>query len=330
MTRLAIVCPGRGSYVEAAMGTLPAEHPWVREAEELRAELGLTSLLGLDRAERFRAAEHLRPANVSPLIYLISMLDAAEAAERGRTVAVAGNSMGWYTALAVGGALSFRDGLRLVQEMSLLQEQLAGGGQLLYPLVDEEWRIDGERVARVESALASSGGRAQHSIHLGSHAVLAGDDAGIRHLLDALPPVDQGRVRYPLRLVQHGPYHTRFVESVSARARERLADLEFARPRTTLIDGKGRRHTPWSADVRVLRDYTFGAQVTEPYDLASSLRVLLREYAPDRIVLPGPGNTLGGVVGSAVVRERWRGVDGKSAFVRMQAGDSPLVDSMRR
>ena len=56
MTRLAIVCPGRGSYVEAAMGTLPAEHPWVREAEELRAELGLTSLLGLDRAERFRAA----------------------------------------------------------------------------------------------------------------------------------------------------------------------------------------------------------------------------------------------------------------------------------
>ena len=40
-----------------------------------------------------------------------------------RAVAVAGNSLGWYTALAVGGALSFEDGFRLVQVMSLLQHE---------------------------------------------------------------------------------------------------------------------------------------------------------------------------------------------------------------
>ena len=57
------------------------------------------------------------------------MLDAQTAMTEGRCVAVAGNSMGWYTALAVTGALDFDDGFRLVQEMSLLQEELRGGGQ---------------------------------------------------------------------------------------------------------------------------------------------------------------------------------------------------------
>jgi malonyl CoA-acyl carrier protein transacylase len=330
MTRIAIVCPGRGSYTETAMRTLPAEHAWVQSAEAMRRERGLESLLALDHAEKLRAADHLRPANVSPLIYLISMLDAAAAAARDDVVAVAGNSMGWYTALAVAGALSFEDGLRLVQEMSLLQEEVRGGGQLLYPLVDEDWRPAPARRALVDDALASSGGHALPSIELGGYAVLAGDDQGLRHLQERLPSVEVGRVRYPMRLVQHGPYHTPFVAGVAERAAARLADLEFRRPTTTLVDGFGRRHSPWSADVALLRSYTLGAQVTEPYDLAASLRVLLREFAPDRVVLPGPGNTLGGVVGQALVRERWRGIDSRAAFTAAQASDAPPVESMRR
>jgi 2-oxoisovalerate dehydrogenase E1 component len=34
----AIVCPGRGSYTEASLGSLPEAHDWVRQAERLRAE----------------------------------------------------------------------------------------------------------------------------------------------------------------------------------------------------------------------------------------------------------------------------------------------------
>ena len=328
--RVVVVCPGRGSYTADQMGTLPKDHPWVAEAEALRRELDLPSLLELDGAERFSGAQHLRPANVSPLIYLISMLDAAKAAESGRVVAVAGNSMGWYTALAVTGALSFSDGLRLVQHMSLLQEEVTGGGQLLYPVVDDAWRPDPERVAVVEAALASSNGRAQPSIDLGGYRVLAGDDEGMRHLKQALPAIDVGRARYPLVLMQHGPYHTRFVEEVSRRAHEVLADLAFGRPSATLIDGFGRRHGPATADVDELRAYTFGAQVTRPYDLAASLRVALREFAPDRVVLPGPGNTLGGIVGQALIREGWKGVHDRDGFIALQAGDGAVVESMRR
>ncbi|HYM52581.1 MAG TPA: ACP S-malonyltransferase, partial [Candidatus Dormibacteraeota bacterium] len=66
--RAVIVCPGRGAYTAAALGSLRADHAKVQRAEELRAGYALEPLLALDGAERFEPARHLRPANASPLI----------------------------------------------------------------------------------------------------------------------------------------------------------------------------------------------------------------------------------------------------------------------
>lgn len=326
------LCPGRGSYTEATLRSLPADEPLVARAEAVRAEFGLESLAALDCANRFEPARHLAPANVSPLIYVKTMLDLERAARSYELVAIGGNSMGWYTALAAAGALSFEDGMRLVQRMSLLQEELASaanaGGQVIYPIVDDEWRVDSARTTSLETAVASSNGQSFPSIRLGGYRVLAGSNAGIAHLLKALPPVRVGKVTYPFRLAQHGPYHTHLAEPVSQAARIALAGLEFTTPRTTLIDGRGRRHTPWSTDVAALLEYTFGAQVSTPYDFTSTVRVALREYAPDRLVLPGPGNTLGGVVGQVLCEERWQGLHSKADFLVAQSSPQPLVDSM--
>jgi malonyl CoA-acyl carrier protein transacylase len=332
--RAALLCPGRGSYGERSLGSLPGSHAWVSLADRLRAERELEPLSALDRAERFEPARHLRPADVSPLIYLVSMLDGA-AVTAGpdapyRPVCVAGNSMGWYTALALAGALSFEDGFRLVQEMSLLQEEGSPGGQVIHPVVDEEWRRDAELEASVRAALAGAAGQAFPSIRLGGYEVLAGSPEGVSHLLAALPRTTRGGTTYPLRLAQHGPYHTPLAREVAERARGALADLAFRRPRVALIDGRGRRHTPWSADVDLLRDYTLGEQVTTPYDVTASVRVALREHAPERLVLPGPGNTLGGVSGQILAAEGWRGIRSRADFDAVQAGDAPIVDSLRR
>jgi [acyl-carrier-protein] S-malonyltransferase len=331
--RIAILCPGRGSYSERTLRSLPDGHPWVERADALRRESGLPALSDLDRAAKFDSRTHLAPENVSPLIYLVSMIDAAARMQEDECVAVAGNSLGWYTALAVAGALDFDDGFRLVQEMSILQkEQQAahGGGQILHPLVDDHWRQDPERAHEIESALQSAGGEAFRSIDLGGYAVLAGSEAGVAHMLATLPKVKVGSTLYPFRLMQHGAYHTPLVASVAERARERLSGLHFQRPRTTLIDGRGVRSTSWSADVDGLRDYTFGAQITTPYDFALSVRVALREHAPDHLVCPGPGNSLGGPVGQIVVGEGWRGVHSKEDFQRLQESDAPILISMRR
>lgn len=330
MTRAAIVCPGRGSYTERSLGSLPGDHPFVEQADAIRAEYDLPSCRELDAASAFKSSLHLRPANVSALIFLVSMIDGEAARADYEICAIAGNSMGWYTALAMGGALSFADGFRLVQEMALLQEQHEEGGQILFPLVDEEWRADPAAVEAVQSLLEQHPGELFPSIKLGGYAVLAGTEAGLRIALDTLPKVKLGGTPYPFRLMRHGPYHTSLLEPVAEQAALRLSGLQFRAPEVPLIDGRGRRHTPWNSSAASLSSYTLGDQVVEPYDLSSSLFVMLREHAPERVVLPGPGNTLGGVVGQVLVAEGWRGIRSKADFGVIQKGDDPIVVSMRR
>ena len=204
MSRVAVLCPGRGSYTEKSLGSLPREHEWVQAADRIRAGFDLESLLDLDGAKKFEPARHLRPAHVSALIYLVSMLEGARVLDEHEVVCMAGNSMGWYTALALGGALSFEDGFLLVQRMALFQEEIAGG-QIIYPVIDEDWRPDAELAERVDSVLAGDGDDVFPSIRLGGYRVLAGSSSGIARLLKELPQVELGKNRYPIRLAQHGP-----------------------------------------------------------------------------------------------------------------------------
>jgi malonyl CoA-acyl carrier protein transacylase len=330
VTRALILCPGRGSYTEKTLRSLPEKHPWIERAEALRREYELPSLVELDRAAKLDSKVHLAPVNASALIWLVSMLDCEAAGREYEIAAVAGNSMGWYTALAVAGALDFDDGFRLMQELAILQQEHAGGGQILFPQVDEQWRRDATLVGALEDALAGSQGEAFPSIRLGGQAVLAGSETGIAHLLRTLPRTKLGNNTYPMRLVGHGPYHTPLVQPVADKARAQLARLSYQKPRIALIDGSGKRHSPWSASPEELRDYTLGPELTTPYDVTLSVRVGLREYAPDRIVLPGPGNPLGSICGQILIEEGWRGVHSRADFDALQSSANPLVHSLRR
>jgi malonyl CoA-acyl carrier protein transacylase len=351
--RAVLVLPGRGAYTATTLGTIPAGHDLVQRAEAIRAELGLDSLLALDAADTFEPSVHLRPANASPLIFLASLLDAERAVVDHRVVAVIGNSLGWSTALAVGGALAFEDAFRLVQGISLLQEAAteAGvdGGQLIYPRVGVDWQPVDEYTDAVEAALANGGdpadgrtddgetddgqtgdGTIYPSVDLGAYVVLAASDAGITRLLETLPPVKVGDRQFPLRLAFHGPYHTPLLASVAEGATEQFASLRWQRPEVTLIDGRGVRFTPWATDPAELARYTLSEQIVTPYRFAASARVAVREYAPDVLVLAGPGNTLGGVVGQLVVAEGYHGLRTRNDFDAAQGGGAPLVLSMAR
>lgn len=330
MKRAALFCPGRGSYTKKSLRSLPPDHEWVLLADALRAQYDLPPLTALDGAPKFDPPLHLQPQHVSPLIYVATMLDAAQAKREYEAVCVGGNSMGWYSALAVAGALSFEDGFRLVQEMSILQQEAGAGGQVIYPVIDDQWRADPRLLLAVREALTSSNGEALPSIDLGGYAVLAGSEAGIEHLLKALPPVEMGPSLYPFRLAQHGPYHTPLLGPVAERAQATLLRLGFRAPEIALVDGRGALFSPWSSDPDAIAAYTLGAQIVEPYRFSASVRTALREYAPDRIVLPGPGNSLGGVCGQIVCAEGWRGVRTRDAFEAIQSTPEPIVHSMRR
>ena len=70
---------------------------------------------------------------------------------------------------------------------------------------------------------------------------------------------------------------------------------------------------------------TLGIGKLEPYDFTRSLAVGIKEFAPDRIVLLGPGETMGGAIGQGLVAEKWLGIADKAGFAARQAADPFLI-----
>ena len=332
--RAAVAFPGRGSYGPPSLGSLPAGHPWVRRADELRAAGGLQPLTEVDAAGRFDPSVHLRPTNGWPLVFLCSLLDAERIADDHEVVVVVANSTGWYTALAASGALGFDDAFRLVQEMAAAAESpLAGGSppaELIYPLTDEAWEPADERIEGLRDALAEVDGGAALAIDLGAFAVVAGTSDGVDAVAGRLPPVEIAERSYPLRLANPDAWHTPLRAAAVEEAIERIGDLRWDRPNVTLIDGRGTRFTPWSTDPRALAERSLRGHGAGTYDFATSLRVALREYAPDIVLLPGPGGSLGAACAQIAVSEGYRGMRSRSEFEAAQAGPAPLLLSMRR
>jgi malonyl CoA-acyl carrier protein transacylase len=329
-----IVCPGRGTYGKAELGYLKRFHAdkgdLIATVDRLRAERGQPTISELDGAERFSPALHTRGDIASPLIFTASCADFLSI-DRSRysVAAVTGNSMGWYTTLAVGGAVGAEQGFRIVDAMGENSQAGEPGGQVLLTLVGEDWReISGLR-QQVDSVVRDINSRPGHALHpsidLGGMLVLAGSEQGLQALLAEAPPTP---ARDPLRLVNHGPFHTPLMQGSSDRAFRLPADWIHP-PALPMVDGRGHIWRPFASPAEALRTYTFGTQILETYDFTRAVQVAVREYAPDRIILLGPGDTLGGAIAQALIAIQWRGIGSKHDFQEMQAS-SPFLLSMGR
>lgn len=328
MIRALVVCPGRGSYGAAQLGSLPKPHPILSALDTFRRSLGRTTLSELDGAERLSPRLHMAGENASLLTFAATAIDlAALDPHKVEVIAVAGNSMGWYSALYAAGALDLTAAARLVETLGHYQAEGVIGGQLLYPLVGEDWRPDPALIEAARAALDLDG--VYESIRFGGSLVFGATDEGIAALRRALPLVKRGERELPVQLVLHSAFHTPLMAPIAECARRDLGDLEFRSPRQSLVDGTGRVHRLWAAPA-ALADYTLGEQIIAPFDFASSVTTALGEFAPDSVVLPGPGDTLGAAVAQTMIATRWRGLRDRLDFDEAQAGEHPPILSMAR
>ena len=330
-----VVCPGRGTYGKNELGYLKRLHGDRREllatVDAIRGERGQPTVSELDGAERFSPGLHTRGDIASPLIFTSSYADYL-AIDRSRhdLVAVTGNSMGWYTSLACAGAVDLGHGFSIIDAMGQNSQAGEPGGQVLLSLVDEQWReAPGLRDALL-TLVADINGRPDASLYisieLGGMIVFAGNEAGLDALVAEAPPLPG---REPLKLVNHGPFHSPLMQGSSQRAMEQMPADWFGSPQVPLIDGRGRIWRPYAVNPEELRRYTFVTQILETYDFTRALQVAMREYAPDQIILLGPGDTLGGAIAQALIGIQWRGLNSKQDFQDVQASD-PILLSMGR
>ncbi len=326
-----VICPGRGTYNAAELGYLRQHHSEKKEfislLNSVREANCQTSISDLDNAEKFRMSLHGTGDNASLLIFGCAIADFIDIQDRYDILAVTGNSMGWYLALTCGGALSHENGTRLVNEMGTLMHEQGQGGQIVYPIVDEEWRASTKRIAIVEHVLAKASKRddltVAISIHLGGLVVFAADTPGLRFLSEELPLED----RYPMQLNKHAAFHSSILNHLVPIAQDRLSPDLFKMPDIPLVDGVGKIWTPYSTDVENLYQYTLGAQINKTYNFSRAVEVAVKEFAPDKVIITGPGTTMGAPVAQELIRHNWHGISTKSQFKALQAED-PYIISM--
>ncbi|MDF2178659.1 ACP S-malonyltransferase [Aliiglaciecola sp. CAU 1673] len=331
--RVVVVCPGRGTYNKEELGYFRRHHSdkgrILDVIDTLRHQQGQMPIAELDAMAQYQMKLHTAGENASALIYACARGD-FEAIDRKKyeIVAVTGNSMGWYIALAVAGALGDEQAIELINGMGTLMGENLIGGQLIYPLFDENWREDAAMRAMVMQHMAEvneqEGAEVYPSIFLGAYLVIGGNNAGLKALEAKLPRLQD---TYPMRLFNHGAFHTPLLTDIAAKARTMLGKSLFAKPSLPMIDGQGRIWQPHSTNLDALYQYTLDTQVVAPYDYGKAIEVSIKEFAPDKLIILGPGATLGGATAQCLIRHRWQDLSSKADFIARQKSD-PLILAM--
>lgn len=329
--RAVVICPGRGTYNKEELGYLQRLHSdktdIVSLIDDYRDSQGQMKVSELDGMENYSMRVHTAGENASALIYACALSDyQAINKEAFDIVGVTGNSMGWYIALAIAGALNPENAITLINTMGSMMTEGLVGGQMIYPIMNDDWQIDGEQEQQVLQWLAQAnqknGCEVHVSINLGGYIVFGGNKAGLK-ALEALLPVVQDR--YPMNLFNHAAFHTPLLKDVAKEAMSLMSAELFNAPEIPLIDGLGQVWQPYSCDIEQLYNYTLNTQVVEPYNFSKAVEVAIKEFAPDKLIILGPGATLGGAVAQSLINHQWMNLKSKADFIAQQKLDPYIL-----
>ena len=330
--RALVICPGRGTYNATELGYLKTHHAArqdvIAAVDAVRGAMGQMTVSQLDGADKYTPSVHMTGDNASALIYACAMADfAAIDREKFDIVAVTGNSMGWYLALACAGIVDLAGGARLVNNMGGIMHQHGAGGQIVWSICDDNWNIQKDKLLFINNLMIEASIISEVSIYisirLGGMIVLAADEAGLKWLMERLPKDD----RFPLRLMHHAAFHSPLLNHVVPMARSDNPLSDFGVGEIPAIDGQGRIWSPRAFNRDAIYAYTLGAQLTDSYDFTRAVQVAAAEFAPDTVIVLGPGTTLGAPIAQALIASGWRGLSSKADFQARQQ-DEPILISM--
>jgi [acyl-carrier-protein] S-malonyltransferase len=231
MTPFAFVFPGQGAQ---AVGMLDAfgDHPAVRETlAEASAALGedIGALIRNGPKETLDLTERTQPVMLTAGIACYR----AWIAETGSTpAAVAGHSLGEYSALVAAGVLTLGDALPLVRfRAQAMQQAVPVGAGAMAAILG----LDAEAIVAGCAEAAASSGEVVAAANFNDpkQTVIAGSKLGVERAVELLKA--RGAKRAVLLAVS-APFHSSLMKSAAQALRERLGGVMLAVPRIAVVN----------------------------------------------------------------------------------------------
>lgn len=286
MKPFAFVFPGQGSQ---SVGMLDAwsGHAAVRATlEEASAALGedIGRLIHEGPKEALELTTNTQPVMLTAAIACYR----AWLAEGGPApAAVAGHSLGEYSALVAAGALSLADALPLVRlRAQAMQEAVPVGVGAMAAILGLEAAAVREGCA--QAAQASGEVVEAANFNDPKQTVIAGTKAGVDKACELLKAAGAKRA---LPLAVSAPFHSSLMKPAAERLRERLADVALVTPAIPVVNNVDARV---ETDPQAIRD----ALYRQAYSAVRWVEVVqaLRGRGLVHILECGPGKVLAGLV----------------------------------
>jgi [acyl-carrier-protein] S-malonyltransferase len=288
MPRTAFLFPGQGAQTVGMAGVLCGGAPAAKSLFDRAAVVLGYDLLDLcvnGPAERLNATDISQPAIFVASLAALEQLKATEPDTLKEVVATAGLSLGEYTALVYAGAMSFDDGLKVVQARGRAMQAAADATP------SGMASVLGLEVADIEPLVIEA--RGGDTLEIANYlcpgnTVVSGSLAAIERLEQL--GAQKGGLR-TMRLAVAGAFHTSLMKPADQKLADALAGVTIDPPSVPVwsnVDAKP--HTD-PGEIREL----LVKQVLSPVKWEDTLRGLLANGV-ERFYEIGPGRVLAGLM----------------------------------
>lgn len=280
-------------------GVLDAGAPGHAIAEEASEILGIdvVELACAADADRLRATDIAQPVL---LLHSVALLDALPPRTREQVAAVAGHSLGEYTALVASGALTWQDALRLVRERGLAMAEASSPEQGMSAVL-------GLEADAVEAALSAAGdGVVVANLNAPGQVVVSGRRSALEAAAEMLKAAGAKRV---IPLPVGGAFHSPLMAAASDRLGVALdaAPIGDGTPHAFNVDGGARIV---AGEIRA----ALRAQLTSAVRWTDCVATMLG-LGVDHFIELGPGNTLTGMGKRIAPNASWTAMSKPEALV---------------
>lgn len=289
MAKVAFLFPGQGAQTVGMAGALCEKLPAARKLFDDAAGILGFDLLNVcvnGPAEKLNATDVSQPALYVAGLAALESLKAENPGVLNDVIATAGLSLGEYTALAFAGALSFEDGLRVVQVRGRAMQTAA----VATPSAMAS--VVGPDVAAVDNLCDRAREKSKSVVQIANllcpgNTVISGTHAGI----DAAEAMGNELGFRLIRLAVAGAFHTELMKPADEELAQALAKVTLNPPRIPVwsnVDAKP--HT----DPAEIKDLLV-RQVVSPVRMEESLRGL-QAAGVEQFYELGPGKVLAGLL----------------------------------
>lgn len=280
----AYVFPGQGSQFEGMGKALYDASPGARALfEQANDILGwrITDVMFNGSKEELTQTRVTQPA-----VYLESIIRALTAGEAFRPDAVAGHSLGEFTALAAAGALSFEDGLSLVTKRAFAMQKACA----LHPsTMAAVLGLDDQKVEDICAAVRNTHVVVPANYNAPGQLVISGSREGIALAQEKLLAAGAKRV---VELSVGGAFHSPLMQPAQDELADAIQRAAFNAPRCPVYQNI--HASPETEPERIRRNLV--AQLTGPVRWTQTIERMAADGVLRFIEVGGSGGVLRGLI----------------------------------